>query len=198
MLPLCAGPLMAGPCPWLLCCLPAAAIEEEESGWKYVHGDVFRFPPNKSLFCAFVGTGTQIFFLALFIFALALVGVFYPYNRGALFSALIVLYALTACIAGYTATSYYVQMEGQAWVRNIMMTCFIYCGPFFAMFMFLNTVAIAYRVGASREGYGTSVYSDMPCEKGSVGLAGCCCQPAPRQPCHVMWQLKSSTMTWPL
>jgi hypothetical protein len=56
-------------------------MEEEESGWKYIHGDVFRFPPSKSLFCAFVGTGTQIFFLSLFIFALALIGVFYPYNR---------------------------------------------------------------------------------------------------------------------
>jgi hypothetical protein len=121
-------------------------MEEEESGWKYIHGDVFRFPPAKSIFCAFVGTGTQIFFLSLFIFGLALVGVFYPYNRGALFTALIVLYALTACIAGYVATSYYRQMEGHSWVRNIMLTCFVYCGPFFAMFMFLNTVAIAYRV----------------------------------------------------
>lgn len=35
-------------------------MEEEESGWKYIHGDVFRFPPNKSLFCSFVGTGTQV------------------------------------------------------------------------------------------------------------------------------------------
>lgn len=42
--------------------LPAAAagLDEEESGWKYVHGDVFRFPPHKNLFCAFVGTGTQV------------------------------------------------------------------------------------------------------------------------------------------
>ena len=127
-----------------------AAMEEEEAGWKYIHGDVFRFPPGKSIFCAFVGTGTQIFFLSLFIFAMALVGVFYPYNRGALFTALIVLYALTACIAGYVATSYYRQMEGHSWVRNIMLTCFVYCGPFFAMFMFLNTVAIAYRVSVLR------------------------------------------------
>jgi hypothetical protein len=57
-----------------------------------------------------------------------------------------VLYALTACIAGYVATSYYVQMEGQGWVQNILVTCFCYCGPFFCMFMFLNTVAIVYRV----------------------------------------------------
>lgn len=124
-------------------------LDEEESGWKYVHGDVFRFPPNKNLFCAFVGTGTQIFYLSLFIFALALVGVFYPYNRGALYTALIALYAPTASIAGYVAASYYRQMEGELWVRNILLTCFVYCGPFFAVFSVLNTVAIAYRSTAA-------------------------------------------------
>jgi hypothetical protein len=41
-------------------------------------------------------------------------------------------------------------MEGELWVRNILMTCFIYCGPFFIMFGLLNTVAIAYRVRGER------------------------------------------------
>ncbi|KAK9756075.1 hypothetical protein RND81_01G071500 [Saponaria officinalis] len=50
---------------------------------------------------------TQLFTLTIFIFLLALVGVFYPYNRGALFTALVVIYALTSGIAGYTATSFY-------------------------------------------------------------------------------------------
>ena len=156
--------------------MPAAALDEEESGWKYVHGDVFRFPEHKNLFCAFIGTGTQVrldaarlichtpsygcmpapltcswtvlqvFYLSLFIFAFALVGAFYPYNRGGLYTALIVTYALTASIAGYVASSYYKQMDGELWVRNILLTCFVYCGPFFLMFMFLNTVAIVYRV----------------------------------------------------
>ncbi|KAF5751727.1 transmembrane 9 superfamily member 5 isoform X2 [Tripterygium wilfordii] len=35
-------------------------IGEKEVGWKYIHGDVFRHPQNISLFCAFLGTGTQI------------------------------------------------------------------------------------------------------------------------------------------
>jgi hypothetical protein len=43
-----------------------------------------------------------------------------------------------------------VQMEGSAWVQNILMTCFCYCGPFFVMFMFLNSVAIGYRVSGKR------------------------------------------------
>ena len=52
----------------------------------------------------------QLFTLALFIFTLACLGSFYPYNRGGLFTALIVLYALTASISGYMAASYYRQM----------------------------------------------------------------------------------------
>lgn len=50
---------------------------------------------------------------------LALVGVFYPYNRGALFTALVVIYALTSGIAGYTATSFYGQLEGKNWVCSL-------------------------------------------------------------------------------
>jgi hypothetical protein len=34
--------------------------DQEETGWKYVHGDVFRFPKNKTLFSAVVGSGSQL------------------------------------------------------------------------------------------------------------------------------------------
>ena len=68
----------------------AVTEEQEETGWKYIHGDVFRPPPQLNLFAACVGTGTQILAMAVAIFALALVGVFYPYNRGALLTACVV------------------------------------------------------------------------------------------------------------
>ncbi|CAM0872180.1 unnamed protein product [Alopecurus aequalis] len=125
------------------------ADDQEESGWKYIHGDVFRFPKNKSLFSAALGTGTQLFALTTFIFLLALVGVFYPYNRGALFTALVVIYALTSGIAGYIATAFYCQLEGTNWVRNLLLTGCLFCGPLFLTFCFLNTVAIAYSATAA-------------------------------------------------
>ncbi|KAI8538611.1 hypothetical protein RHMOL_Rhmol09G0117600 [Rhododendron molle] len=118
--------------------------DQEETGWKYIHGDVFRFPKHKSLFSAALGSGTQLFTLTIFIFLLALVGVFYPYNRGAVFTALVVIYACTSGIAGYTATSYYFQLEGTNWVRNLLLTGCLFCGPLFLTFCFLNTVAISY------------------------------------------------------
>lgn len=44
-----------------------AGLDEtiEETGWKLVHGDVFRPPPNSRLFAAVIGNGIQIFFMAL-------------------------------------------------------------------------------------------------------------------------------------
>jgi hypothetical protein len=47
-----------------------------------------------------IGAGTQIFVVVLCVFLLSLVGTFYPYNRGAMLSACVVLYALTAGISG--------------------------------------------------------------------------------------------------
>lgn len=37
----------------------------EETGWKLVHGDVFRPPRNSRLFAAVIGSGIQIFFMSL-------------------------------------------------------------------------------------------------------------------------------------
>lgn len=37
----------------------------EETGWKLVHGDVFRPPKRAWLLTAFVGSGVQIFFMVL-------------------------------------------------------------------------------------------------------------------------------------
>jgi MFS family permease len=118
--------------------------EADESGWKFVHGDVFRFPPGRSLFCACIGVGTQLLVLGFCVFALALVGAFYPYNRGAMFTALIVLYALTAGIAGYSSASYYKQMGGTKWVTNLLLAAFIFCGPLFLTFSINNSIAWGY------------------------------------------------------
>ena len=39
----------------------------EESGWKLVHGDVFRPPKHPKLFAAIIGSGIQIFCMAVII-----------------------------------------------------------------------------------------------------------------------------------
>ena len=48
-------------------CCDAVLEDQEETGWKYIHGDVFRFPPHKNIFCAFVGTGAQVRLLSILV-----------------------------------------------------------------------------------------------------------------------------------
>lgn len=49
----------------------------EESGWKLVHGDVFRPPHNLVVLSAVVGTGAQLALLVLLVILMAIVGTLY-------------------------------------------------------------------------------------------------------------------------
>jgi len=115
--------------------------EEDETGWKYLHGDVFRFPQQVNLFTAMIGVGSQMLVIVLAVFALALVGMFYPYNRGAMLSACVVLYALTAGISGYVSGVWYKMMGGRQWVSNVLLVSMLFCGPLLCVFSVLNTIA---------------------------------------------------------
>ena len=64
-------------------------LTEEETGWKMLHGDVFRVPDSPSLFCALVGSGSQIFATFILVLGCVLIGAFKPTKRGALLTAFI-------------------------------------------------------------------------------------------------------------
>lgn len=58
---------------------------EEETGWKLVHGDVFRPPARSSLFAVLVGTGAQIVAMTVVLLIFACLGFLSPANRGKTF-----------------------------------------------------------------------------------------------------------------
>ena len=114
----------------------------EESGWKLVHGDVFRPPRYPKLFAAVIGSGIQIFCMAVvilckisrkpmilisFIFknilnlfcllVFAMLGMLSPASRGALMTAAIFLYVFMGLIAGYHSGRLYKTMKGKEWKR---------------------------------------------------------------------------------
>jgi transmembrane 9 superfamily protein 3 len=49
----------------------------DESGWKQVHGDVFRAPSNLILFSSLVGTGHQLAVLIFCVIGFSLLGTLY-------------------------------------------------------------------------------------------------------------------------
>lgn len=112
---------------------------QEETGWKLVHGDVFR-PPSFSpmLLSVMVGTGAQItcaFVCALLCCILRLTN---SMNKGQILSSIIFLYALSGSVAGYISARVYKFAQPKAWKLNAILTATALPGLFLAMFTVLN------------------------------------------------------------
>ncbi len=116
-------------------------LTEEETGWKMIHGDVFRCPPHISIFAAFMGSGAQIFFTVLVLLSTVVLGVFKVTRRGALLTAAIVIYAVCGIFGGMVAGRLFKQLKGKNWVWNVVLTSAILPVPLGVVFSVVNTVA---------------------------------------------------------
>jgi len=110
----------------------------EETGWKLVHGDVFRPPRNLHLFTALTGTGIQIAGCFAFTIVIAMLGMLSPSSRGALITAGFFMYMFLGVFAGYYGGRIYKTLKGQQWKKAALATAIIYPGFVFAVSFFLN------------------------------------------------------------
>ena len=85
----------------------------EETGWKLVHGDVFRPPNNSRIFAAVIGSGIQLFCMMAITIFFAMLGMLSPASRGALLTASIVVYEFMGLVAGYFAGRLYKTLKGK-------------------------------------------------------------------------------------
>ncbi|KAK4491253.1 hypothetical protein RD792_001988 [Penstemon davidsonii] len=115
----------------------------EESGWKLVHGDVFRTPRGLALLSAVVGTGAQLALLVLLVILFAIVGMLYI-GRGAIVTTFIVCYAFTSFISGYVSGGMYSRHGGKSWIKSMILTASLFPFLCFGIGFILNTVAIFY------------------------------------------------------
>jgi transmembrane 9 superfamily protein 2/4 len=110
----------------------------EETGWKLVHGDVFRPPNNNRLFAAIIGSGVQIFCMFAITIFFAMLGMLSPASRGALLTAAIFLYEFMGLVGGYYAGRLYKTMKGREWKRAAFLTSTLYPGIIFGLGVFVN------------------------------------------------------------
>jgi len=120
------------------------SMMEIETGWKLVHTDVFRSPERPNFFASIVGSGAHLFATGSALLIVALTGAFSYSRRGAMLSAVILLYALTSVVGGYVSGRLYKQLGGTRWVWNTVTTMLMFPLPLFCMFVFLNTTAFAH------------------------------------------------------
>lgn len=111
---------------------------QEDSGWKLVHGDVFRSPKNRMLLSVFLGSGTQIFFMVGATMVFALLGFLSPSNRGSLTTVMIIFYTFFGFVGGYTSARFYKTFGGEAYKLNAILAPIVVPGIIFVSFILLN------------------------------------------------------------
>ncbi|XP_057433449.1 transmembrane 9 superfamily member 8-like [Lotus japonicus] len=113
---------------------------QEETGWKLVHGDVFRPPSNSDLLCVYVGTGVQFFWMVLVTMMFAILGFLSPSNRGGLMTAMLLLWVFMGIFAGYSSARLYKMFKGSDWKKISLRTATMFPATVSLIFFILNAL----------------------------------------------------------
>ncbi|XP_073436824.1 transmembrane 9 superfamily member 4 isoform X1 [Dendrobates tinctorius] len=110
----------------------------EESGWKLVHGDVFRPPQYPMILSSLLGSGIQLFCMVLIVIFVAMLGMLSPSSRGALMTTACFLFMFMGVFGGFFAGRLYRTLKGHRWRKGAFCTATLYPGVVFSICFVLN------------------------------------------------------------
>ncbi|OQO01843.1 hypothetical protein B0A48_12316 [Cryoendolithus antarcticus] len=113
-------------------------IAEDVTGWKLIHGDVFRTPAHGHILAPLVGSGVQLIIMCLGLLVLSCFGVLNPSFRGGFISVGIFLFILAGAFSGYFSGRLYRTFGGTLWKHNAVVTASLFPGLLFATIFILN------------------------------------------------------------
>eukprot|EP00184_Porphyridium_aerugineum_P008856 CAMPEP_0184692032 /NCGR_PEP_ID=MMETSP0313-20130426/676_1 /TAXON_ID=2792 /ORGANISM="Porphyridium aerugineum, Strain SAG 1380-2" /LENGTH=633 /DNA_ID=CAMNT_0027149827 /DNA_START=347 /DNA_END=2248 /DNA_ORIENTATION=- len=111
---------------------------QDETGWKLVHGDVFRPPAQSALLSIFCGSGAQLLIVTFTVLVFAALGFLSPANRGGLLSAMMYCWVFSSVFCGYVAARIYTSLSGTNNKLVTLGSAFVFPGIMFSMMLFLN------------------------------------------------------------
>ncbi|KEG12536.1 putative endosomal integral membrane protein [Trypanosoma grayi] len=122
---------------------PDPEENQEETGWKLIHADVFRTPYSAPLLAALTGNGYQV--LAMFggVLVFALLGFLSPARRGALLTAIILLFVFMSIVAGYVCGFLLKYFNRREWKHVFFCGC-AFPGTIFGIYTFANIINLAH------------------------------------------------------
>lgn len=113
-------------------------LVEDVTGWKLLHGDVFRAPRATGFLAPVIGSGTQLVFMAFGLLTLSTFGVLNPSFRGGFVSFGMGLYISAGLLSGYSSARMYKTFNGPDWRRNALVTALLFPGALFTSMFILN------------------------------------------------------------
>ncbi|KAI9761312.1 MAG: hypothetical protein M4579_001102 [Chaenotheca gracillima] len=111
---------------------------EDVTGWKLLHGDVFRPPVRGGLLAPLIGSGMQLLFMTGGLLVLSCFGILNPSFRGGFVSVGVGLFVFAGVFSGYFSGRVYRTFGGHSWKKNTLMTAVLFPGLLFALVFILN------------------------------------------------------------
>lgn len=139
--------------------LKSGGMPNEESGWKQVHGDVFRAPYLLPVVAAILGTGWQLIVLSLGVILFAVAGPLHGAvheDRGEMQHAVLICYCFSSVVAGYVSGSYFKLYNstknvgrskpqgGSQWQLTMFLTVMLLPTVLVSILSTLNGIALVY------------------------------------------------------
>lgn len=76
--------------------------------------------------------------MCIYTLIFSLFGFLSPQNRGAILTSMILLFVFLGVFSGYYSARFYKMFDGEKWLKNALLTAFIYPGIAFSMFLIIN------------------------------------------------------------
>lgn len=111
---------------------------EDITGWKLVHGDVFRPPSFGGILAPLVGSGMQLVFMTAGLVILSCFGILNPSFRGGFVSVGVALFVVAGAFSGYFSARVYKTFGGQLWQKNCFVTATLFPGLVLTAIFILN------------------------------------------------------------
>ncbi|KAI9901571.1 hypothetical protein N3K66_003388 [Trichothecium roseum] len=111
---------------------------EDVTGWKLLHGDVFRNPRGGVLLAPLVGSGMQLLFMAIGLVILSALGVLNPSFRGGFVSVGVGLFVFAGVFSGYFSARVFKAFDGKDHHKNAFVTAVLFPGLAFGLVFVLN------------------------------------------------------------
>lgn len=96
---------------------------EDITGWKLLHGDVFRSPRHGGFLAPLIGSGMQLVFMTTGLLVLGSFGILNPSFRGGFVSVGMGLFIFAGVFSGYSSARAYKTLGGSDWRKNTLIVC---------------------------------------------------------------------------
>ncbi|KAG5498546.1 hypothetical protein JKF63_02832 [Porcisia hertigi] len=120
----------------------------EDSGWRLVHGDIFRPPRGAVVLSMLVGSGMQILCMVVASLVFAVAGMISYGSRGMLATLLVMLFVFFSCINGLVTATLIKFFRRRSW-HAIAMTSIALPGFLFVTYLALNLIHYGARASSA-------------------------------------------------